>query len=102
VSNVIRFFELVGQSSDLRNAKKSELKEALKSAQIDPALHPAIINRDAVEIHALLDPQGRIYCSVFPTRVPKKKPARKPAKKPRKPPAKKAAKKSAAKRGSKR
>jgi hypothetical protein len=95
VSNVIRFFELVGQSSDLRHASKGELQNALKYAQIDPALHSAIINRDAVQIHALLDSQNRIYCSVFPTEVPRKKPGKAPAKKPRKTPPKKPAKKAA-------
>ena len=38
--------------------------------------------------------QNRIYCSVFPVKVPEKKPTKAPPKKPSKAPAKKPAKKS--------
>lgn len=93
MSNVIRFFEVVGQSPELRHAKRGELKDALKRAQIDSTLQSAILDRDIVEMHALLDTQNRIYCSVFPVKVPEKKPTKAPPKKPGKAPAKKPAKK---------
>jgi tetratricopeptide (TPR) repeat protein len=94
MSNVIRFFEVVGQNPELRHAKRGELKDALKRAQIDSTLQSAILDRDIVEMHALLDTQNRIYCSVFPVKVPEKKPTKAPPKKPSKAPAKKPAKKS--------
>lgn len=94
MSNVIRFFEIVGQNPELRHAKRGELKDALKQAQIEPSLRTAILDRDMVEIHALLDTKNRIYCSVFPVKVPEKKPSKAPPKKPGKGPAEKPAKKS--------
>jgi hypothetical protein len=90
MSNVIRFFEIVGQNPELRHARRGELKDALNQAQIEPSLRTAILDRDMVEIHALLDTENRIYCSVFPVKVPEKKPSKAPTKKPAKKPAKKA------------
>jgi len=60
MSNVIRFFEFVGQNPELRHAKRGELKEALRHSQLEPSLRTAILDRDVVEIHALLDTQNRI------------------------------------------
>ena len=98
MSNVIRFFEIVGQNPELRHAKRGELKDALKHAQIDKSLRTAILDRDMVEIHALLDTKNRIYCSVFPVKVPVKVPEKKPTKAPPKKPARKPAKKATGKK----
>jgi hypothetical protein len=99
MSNVIEFFELVGRDANLRHAKPWELRAALKHAQVDQSLRAAILGRGLVRLHALLDADNRIYCSVFrpevprPGKAPGKAPAKPPAKKPGKTPAKKAAKK---------
>ena len=98
MSNVIRFLENVGQDSQLRHAKRDELEQALDHAAVGPALRAAILDRDMLEINSLLDTQNRIYCSVFPVKVPQKKPAKAPPKKPGKAPAKKPAKKAPSKR----
>jgi hypothetical protein len=100
MSNVIRFFELVGQDANLRHAKQAELIAAMKHARVDPSLQSAILGRSAVRLHALLDAENRIYCSVFKPTVPVPKPPVKkpPAKKPGKAPAKKPAKKGSSKK----
>jgi hypothetical protein len=93
MSNVIKFFELVGQDANLRHAKQAELIAAMKHAQVDPSLQSAILGRSVVRLHALLDAENRIYCSVFKPTVPERKqPPKPPVKKPGKAPAKKPAK----------
>jgi hypothetical protein len=98
MSNVIKFLESVGQDSLLRHANRVELEMALDRAAIEPALRSAILDRDMLEINSLLDTQNRIYCSVFPVKVPQKKPTKAPPKKPGKAPARKPAKKAPSKR----
>jgi hypothetical protein len=98
MSNVIRFLESVGQDSQLRHAKRDELEDALDDAALGPSLRAAILDRDMPQINSLLDTQNRIYCSVFPVKVPQKKPTEAPPKKPGKAPARKPAKKAPSKR----
>jgi len=83
MSNVVGFFEKVGSDSNYRRARKSELKAALEGSSIDSALRSAILNQDLVRMRALLDADNKIYCSVFPVKVPQKQPEKKPARAPR-------------------
>jgi hypothetical protein len=92
MSNVVGFFAKVGSDSNYRRAGKSELKAALEGSSIDATLRSAILNRDLVRMRALLDADNKIYCSVFPVKVPTKQPEKKPVKTPPKKPGKAPAK----------
>jgi hypothetical protein len=65
MSNVIDFFERMGQDAQLRHASQSEVELALAREQIDPELQAAILAKDRQKLEALLD-GGSVCCALFP------------------------------------
>lgn len=63
MSNVIDFIERMGQDAQLRYATTAEVEEALKDADIEPALRSAVLSDGPSRLEALLGAPA-IVCSM--------------------------------------
>lgn len=68
MSDVISFFELVGQDAGLHDAAVSELEIALAQTDISAELKSAILERDHRLITQLLGGRSNVCCGLFPGR----------------------------------
>ena len=66
MSNVIDFLEQMGRDARLRYAASDEIRSNFVSAQIDPALHAALLGGDSKRLEALLGARTDMCPIIFP------------------------------------
>lgn len=67
VPDIIDFLETLGQDAQLRYASRDEVGFALAGAEIEPALQAAILDKNGLELQALLG-QDPFCCLISPAK----------------------------------
>lgn len=65
MSNIIRFLEKMGSEAHWHDASPDELETALADAEVEAPMRQAILNKDSVQLQALLQ-QPRFVSTVIP------------------------------------
>ena len=65
MSNVIRFLESLGNASALPGQAAAEYASAVALLDIDEQQRQALLDRNQVELNALLGGRQKVLCSVF-------------------------------------
>jgi len=61
----MEFLVQMGQDAQLRYATNNELEQALRRAQIDPAVREAVLAGDRRRLEALLGATGNTFCGIY-------------------------------------
>lgn len=70
MSNVVDFLEKLGENAELRYISGGKLEQALSEAQIDPALHAALLNAEPRELASLLGASANVCSMIRPADEP--------------------------------
>jgi len=64
MSNVIDLLEKLGSDPDLRHASAAVLEQALREANVDPAIREALLTRNQQRLEALLGASANVCCMI--------------------------------------